>query len=161
MSLPPSLPPCQSADLWLCLSEGHASLPTLLFVSTPLHFSTLPTLKPTRNQQKLTPGSCSLDKVCFVALPWLYVLQRNLTGLHSGSTVVLTKCWADPGLFRCCWEYASDIEKWHTTRMPLIMFRGKAGKMVDVTRPFYKPNFIRGFHVWAGKSGYFFCFFIL
>lgn len=67
----------------------------------------------------------------------------------------LTKCWADPAHFRC-WEHATDVEKWHATRMPLIMFRGKVGKMADVTRPSYQPNFIRGIHVWPGKSGYFF-----
>lgn len=93
-----SLSPCQSVDLWLCLSEGHTSHPTLLFVSTPLHFSTHSPLKATRNQQKLTPGSYALSKVCFVALLVSYLLQRNLTGIHIGSGVVLTKYLAGPTL---------------------------------------------------------------
>lgn len=92
LSLPPSLSPCQAADLWLCLSEGHTSLPTLLFVSTLLHFSTLPTLKPTRKQQKLTLGSHWLDKVCFVALLVVGCASEDLDELYSGSAVVLTKC---------------------------------------------------------------------
>lgn len=80
LSLPPSLSPCHSADLWLCLSEGHTSLLTPLFVSTLLHFFTLPTLKPTRNQQKLTLGSRLLDKVCFVALLMVVCASEELDG---------------------------------------------------------------------------------
>ncbi len=102
LCLSPSLSPCQSADLWLCLSEGHTSLPMLLFVSTPLHFSTLPSLKATSNQQKLTLGCYAHSSVCFVALPRLYLLGGNLTGLHSYSTVVLTKCLAGLALCCCC-----------------------------------------------------------
>lgn len=100
--------------------------------------------------------------------PWLTLSQHSVfcgfshgcvcfRGTWRGFTrVPLTKCLADPARFCCCWEHTSDIEKWHATRMPLIMFRGKVGKMADVTRPCYQPNFIREIHVWAGKSGYFF-----
>lgn len=86
LSLPPSLSQCQSADLWLCLSEGRTSLPTPLFVSTLLHFSTLPTLKPTRNQQKLTLGSHLLDKVCFAALLVVVCASEELDGTSPSST---------------------------------------------------------------------------
>lgn len=90
--------------------------------------------------------------------PWLTLARQSVfcsstRGWWWGFThAPLTKCWAAPALFRCCWEHASDIEKWHATRMPLIMFRGKVGEMANVTRPSYQPNFIRGIHVWAGKS---------
>lgn len=108
LSLPPSLSPCQPADLWLCLSEGHTSLPTLLFVSTLLHFSTLTTLKPTRNQQKLTLGSRSLAKVGFVALLVVVCASKELDGASQW-----LRCCSDKELSRPsrCWEHASDIEK--------------------------------------------------
>lgn len=91
VALSPSLSPCQSADLWLCLSEGHTSLPTLLFVSTPLHFSTLPPLMATRNQQKINPWLLCTQQSVFCGSSQVVPASENLTGLHSDSTVVLTK----------------------------------------------------------------------
>lgn len=101
--------------------------------------------------------------------PWLAFARHSVfcgsshgcvcyRGTWQGFThAALTKCWADPAL----WKHASDIEKWHATRMPLIMFRGKVGKMADVTRPSYQPNLIRGIHVWAVEKWLFFLIFYI
>lgn len=79
-----SLSPCQSSDLWLCLSEGHTSLQTLLFVSTPLHFSTLPSSEGNQEPTKINPWLLCARQSCFFffflgLLSGLHLLQRNLT----------------------------------------------------------------------------------
>lgn len=112
LSLSLSLPrSCQSADLWLCLSEGHTYLQTLLFVSARLHFSTLPPLKAARNKQKLTLGSYARSKVGFVALPRVVAASGSLTGLHGNSLVALTKRLVGPVLCFYCQECVRDVEK--------------------------------------------------
>lgn len=117
-----SLSPCHPSDLWLCLSEGHTSLPTPLFVSTLLHFfPPSPPVKATRNQQKINPWlpcarrSACVYCVCFfpfcvcvcvVAAPlWVAPALEGKVDerLGAASAAVLTK-WASrsPCRCRCC-----------------------------------------------------------
>lgn len=163
-ALPPSL---VSLSWFMTLFKWrpHVSPDAAICFSPASFFHPTPPSRATSNQQKLTPGSYVHNKVGFVAplTRFAEAASGKLTGVHRDFVVVPTK---RPGcsalLCRCCiW----DVEKWHATGMPLIMLTRKVflmwGKMADVTRSFYQPNFIRGFHVWAGKSGYFSSSFIL
>lgn len=145
----------------------HVSPDAAICFNPASFFQLSPLWSQRRNQQKLTLGShlltqsvfcgSSLGCVCFRGT-W-----RGGWGWVGGASPVLR--WQSAEQTQpssvVVEKHASDIEKWHATRMPLITFRGKVGKMADVTRPSYQPNFIRGIHVWAGKSGYFSSSFIL
>lgn len=143
--------PHVSPDAAICFS------PASFFHSTPSESSREPT--------KINPGLLCTQQSVFCGSSQVTPASGNLTGQHGDSTAVLTKRLAGPALCCCCYERVGDVEKWHATRMPLITLTRKVfltwGKMADVTRPFYQPNFIRGFHVWARKSGYFSSSFIL
>lgn len=171
VSLFPSLFLCLSLSLPLSMSlrwfmalfkrRPHVSPDAAICFNAASFFHSSPS-EGNREPTKINPWLLCTQQSVFCGSSQVVPASGNLTGLHGDSTAVLTERRAGPALCCCCCkERVGDVEKWHATRMPLIMLTGKVGKMADVTRPFYQPNFIKGFHVWAGKSGYFSSTFIL
>lgn len=165
----PSIFHCLSISLPLSMSVGwfmalfkwrpHVS-PDAAICFNPTSFFHSLSFEGNQEPTKINPWLvCAQQSVLCSAsclIPASEELDRDSYWVQCGSDEV--PCRPNPP---CCSEDTSNVEKWHATRMPLIMLTGKVGKMANVTNPFYQPNFIRRFHVWAGKNGYFSSFFIL